>query len=277
MVPKCIAVATDFSPRADRAIDRAKLLQQHMQAKLCAIHATNLAADDPPDLGELNRKMLASTGLTAEKGRTEFLYPAGSPPHAIASACNKSGADLLLLGPARYNTLGDFFLGTAVDYILRTTSKPTLIVKNRAHTDYQQIIAGTDFSPGSANAILTAADMFPDASIHITHAWQVPFQAFNTDAYVAEELEAEHTATMGKFMVELTARNGRFGDATSEVVRGDATDAIRKALALTPDAMVVVGSHGTSGFKQATIGSVTSELLRYLEADTLVVNAAAAG
>lgn len=276
MADHCIAVATDFSPRADRAIDRAKLLKLQLQAKLCVIHATNLAEDDAPDQSELDRKMLASTGLKEVPADIEFLYPAGSPPQAISNACKACAADLLVLGPARYNTLGDFFLGTAVDYILRRTTTPTLIVKQRAHTDYKEIVAGTDFSPGSANAILSAAAMFPKARFHIVHAWQVPFQAFNKDAYVAEELQQENSENMAKFMVELTSREGRFSDATSEVIRGDATDAVRKGLELTPSALVVLGSHGTSGFKQATIGSVTSELLRYLDADTLVVNAAAA-
>jgi nucleotide-binding universal stress UspA family protein len=180
----------------------------------------------------------------------------------------------LVLGPARYNALGDFFLGTAVDYILRNTTRPVLVVKNRANADYREIIAGTDFSPGSANAILTAASMFPDAKVHIVNAWHVPFQAFNKDAYVADEVEREHRRRMDDFLEGLALRNDRLGDATSELVRGSVIDALRKGLEPNPDALVVLGSHGESGFKQATIGSVTSDLLRYLDTDTLVVNAA---
>lgn len=270
----CIAVATDFSPRADRAVDRAKLLRSQMGGKLCVIHATNLAIDDAPDMADLDRKMRAATGLTGEEDNVAFLYPAGSPPKAIAHVCDKQDVDLLALGPARYNTLGDFFLGTAVDYILRATTKPVLVVKARAHGEYRDIVAGTDFSPGSANAILKAAEMFPEATFHVVHAWQVPFQAFNKDAYVADEIENERKALLKSFMEGLTSRNSRLSSATSGLVRGDAVDALRKGLELNPASLVVLGSHGASGFRQATIGSVTSELLRYLDADTLVVSAA---
>ncbi|EAQ30345.1 putative universal stress protein [Erythrobacter sp. NAP1] len=269
-----VAVATDFSPRADRAVDRAKLLQKQMGGKLLVIHATNQAADDQPDMDDLTRRMRLSTGLEASDGDVQFLFPSGAPTKAIAHSCEKHDVDLLVLGPARYNTLGDYFLGTAVDYILRSTTKPVLVVKMRAHADYREIVAGTDFSPGSAHAILTAARMFPEAKVHVVNAWQVPFQAFNKDAYAAEEVERDHKNKLAEFMAGLAEREGRLADATSETNRGDACDALRKGLEVNPNALVVLGSHGTSGFRQATIGSVTSDLLRYLEADTLVINSA---
>ena len=277
MTVPCVAVATDFSARADRAIDRAKLLQRQMNGTLCVVHATNLPVDDTPDTAALDLKMRAATGLTGSEDRVSFAYPHGMPPHAIAAYCEKQDASVIVLGPARYNTLGDFFLGTAVDYVLRNTTRPVLVVKNRAHDAYRQIVAGTDFSPGSAHAILEAARLFPEASIHIVHAWQVPFQAFNKDAYVAEEMERQSNDQMAEFVSELASKQPALADATSEVVRGGTYDAIKKGLELDPSALVVLGSHGAGGFKQATIGSVTSDLLRLLETDTLVVNAKAAG
>lgn len=270
----CIAVATDFSPRADRAIDRGKMLQRQMGGELCLIHATSLPSDDTPDLDTLNRKMRSATGLSGQEEHVTFLYPSGSVPQAISEICERRDADMLLLGPARYNSLGDFFLGTAVDYILRSTTRPVLVVKSRANDEYREIVTGTDFSPGSAHAILTAAKLFPQARFHIVHAWCVPFQAFNKDAYVADEIEAESEALMQKFMGELANRDSNLADATSHLVKGDAVQALRKGLDLNPTALVVLGSHGASGFRQATIGSVTSDLLRYLDADTLVVNSA---
>lgn len=269
-----IAVATDFSPRADRAIDRAKLLQKQMGGRLSVIHGTNLAIDDAPDMAELERRMTSATDLTGKEEGVAFLFPAGSPTKAIAHTCEKEAVDLLVVGPARYNDLGDFFLGTAVDYILRATTKPVLVVKKRANAEYRHILAGTDFSPGSAHAILKAAEMFPEATFHVVHAWQVPFQAFNTDAYVAEEIERERKDLLAKFMKGLVDHNGALANATSDLVRGDAVDALRKGLELNPSSLVVLGSHGANGFRHATIGSVTSDLLRFLDADTLVVSSA---
>ncbi|MBV7267338.1 universal stress protein [Erythrobacter ani] len=267
-----VAVATDFSSRADRAIDRGKQLRQSAGAKLRFIHATSLPEDDPADEGALTTKMRLVTGLDNKEDGVEFVFPAGSPPAAIANACARDDVSMLVIGPARYNTLGDFFLGTAVDYVLRNMTKPVLVAKMRANAPYRQIIAGTDFSIGSAHAIITAARMFPDAAIHIVHAWHVPFQAWQQDSYVADEVEGGARADMDRFMAQIAEREGRLADATSDLIRNNASEAIRKGLQLDPSALVVVGSHGSSGFRQAAIGSVTSDLLRAIDADTLVVN-----
>lgn len=268
-----IAVATDFSSRADRAIDRAKLLAEEMDGRLLAVHATNLAADDAPDVSALKLKMHAATGLAEQPDKVAYAFVPGSPPSAICRVCDDSEVSVLAIGPARYNSIGDYFLGTAVDIILRKATTPVLVVKKRAYEPYKQIVAGTDFSAGSAKAIMTAAQMFPNASIHVLHAWQVPFQAFNKDAYVADQTQAEHQKRLDTFMGHLAKYGDNLRNATGEVVRGDAIEAMRKGLQLTPDALVVLGSHGESGFRQATIGSVVSDLLLFLEADTLVVNA----
>lgn len=267
-----IVVATDFSSRGDRAIDRGKQLCEQTGAKLRFVHATDLAVDDHPDLADLNRKMREATGLKTAAGGAEFKFLPGSPPRAIANACTAKDVTMLTIGPARYNSIGDYLLGTAVDYVLRNAEKPVLVTKRRAHGPYTHIVAGTDFSEGSAFAILTAARMFPDASVHIIHGWHVPFQAFQKDKYVADEIERSEQANMKEFANNLAAREPRLGEATFELVRGGATTALRSGLEASPDALVVIGSHGASGFEQATIGSVTSDLLRCIEADTLVVN-----
>ncbi len=273
MTTPTIVVATDFSARADRAIDRSLLLSKSMNAKLRVIHALDLVEAETADHLELDRKMQDCVGTGTESGdNIEFAYPEGSPPKAIANACEAEDVALLAVGPARYNTLGDYFLGTAIDYVLRHTSKPVLVVKNRAAHAYSQIIAGTDFSVGSAHAIIEAARMFPDAAIHIVHAWHVPFSAWQQDRYVVDETAQGEAEKMEDFLSELMARETRLAEATTELVQGTALQAINKGLKRDPTALVVLGSHGTSGFRQAAIGSVTSDLLRCVEADVLVVN-----
>ncbi|MDJ0644073.1 MAG: universal stress protein [Erythrobacter sp.] len=267
-----IAVATDFSARADRAIDRGWLLGSELDCTIRFLHALDIDDAETADRTELDRKMRECVGEDQSGLNVEFAYPEGNPPKAIARACEASDVSLLVVGPARYNSLGDYFLGTSVDYVLRNTTKPVLVVKNRPRTPYRQIVAGTDFSVGSAHAIITAARMFPDAAVHIVHAWHVPFQAWQQDRYVADETAQAEMEKMEDFFAELTARETQLARATTELVQGSAFQAINAGLKRDPCALVVLGSHGTSGFRQAAIGSVTSDLLRSVEADMLVVN-----
>lgn len=276
-MPRIIAVATDFSARADRAIDRAKLLQKENGGTLRFIHATNLPSDDHPDRAMLERRIGHATGLAQKAGEVEFVFASGSPPKAIAHSAQGDEVAVLVIGPARYNSLGDYFLGTAVDYVLRNVTTPVLIVKNRAHESYREIVAGTDFSAGSAHAILTAARMFPGAHFHIVHGWHMPFQGFQKDPYVGKELIKEAKAKMASFVDELVAQVPALKTAVSHIVKGGPIEAVRSGIANAPDALVVIGSHGAGGFEQASIGSVTSDLLRAVEADTLVVSTKAVG
>ena len=271
-----ILVATDFSARADRAIDRALQLGRETASPVRFVYAIEPGRKNAPSPADLDRLMEQCVGFAKDKdyggGAVEFVYPEGSPPVAIAEACENSDAQLLLIGPARYNSFGDFFMGTAVDYVLRHTTKPVLIVKKRARGAYDQIVAGTDFSPASAYAIIEASRMFPNARMHIAHAWHVPFEGFQRDGYVATETQDAEGRKLEAFVQELATREPRLAEATSGLVRGGAYDAVKGALERFPDALVVLGSHGATGFRQATLGSNTSDVLRFLDADILVVN-----
>ena len=147
-----------------------------------------------------------------------------------------------------------------------------LIVKKRTRDAYEQIVAGTDFSPGSAHAIIEATRMFPEAKVHISHAWHVPFEGFQRDGYVATETEGDEAKRLSEFVQLLAEREPRLADATTGLVRGGAFDAVKDGLKRYPNALVALGSHGATGFRQATLGSNTSDILRFLDADILVVN-----
>lgn len=276
MTKPAILVATDFSSRADRAIDRALQMGRDTKAPLRFLYALEPGKHNQPTPEELDRRMEQCVGYPIGTdqggGGMEYVYPEGSAPVAIANACENSDAGLLLIGPARYNSFGDFFLGTAVDYVLRHTTKPVLIVKKRARKAYDQIVAGTDFSPGSAHAIIEAARMFPEARLHVAHAWHVPFEGFQRDGYVADEAECEAGKRLDAFVQHLSEQEPRLAQATTGLVRGGAYDAVREGLARYPEALVALGSHGATGFRQATLGSNTSDMLRFLDADILVVN-----
>lgn len=276
-----LIVATDFSARADRAIDRALQMGRDGHHPIRFIYATEPGKRTPADPDELNRRMEQCVGYPAGTdqggGAIEYAYPEGSPPMAIAQSCEEQDTAMLLIGPARYNSFGDFFMGTAVDYVLRNTTKPVLIVKKRVKNAYDQIVAGTDFSENSAHAIVKAARLFPDAAIHIAHAWHVPFEGFQRDGYVAEETAGDGAKTLATFTAKLAEREPRLEEATTSLIRGGPYDAVKQAVERFPDALVVLGSHGAGGFREATLGSNTSDILRFLDADILVVNTKNAG
>ncbi|MEL7444832.1 MAG: universal stress protein, partial [Pseudomonadota bacterium] len=213
-----IVAATDFSARADRALDRALMLGIERGCGVRVVHALDYIEAEKADWTDLDLRMRECIGET--ECTTDFTFPEGSPPRAIARAGEADDVDLIVIGPARYNSIGDYFIGTAVDYVLRNTTKPVLVVKQRPRSRYKHIIAGTDFSEGSAHAIVKAAEMFPDAQIHIVHAWHVPFEGFQRDGHVAGQVEEDEQRVFGKFMELLVKDAPHLANATTAMVRG---------------------------------------------------------
>lgn len=193
-VDRRIVVATDLSARCDRPLERAMLLGKQLGAALLILHVLEpqrrLATDDEQRLRTL---LQDEFGLAGENAEICFDY--GSVPFIVAKVAKERGCSLIVTGVARYNNPGDFVLGTAVDYLVRQSSVPVLVVKRRARRPYDRLVVGTDFSPASVRAISAAASLFPDARVRLVHAYEAAFRAFldhdSTAPLIREEAERE--------------------------------------------------------------------------------------
>jgi len=137
-----IVVGTDFRAEADRAIDRALKLAEQWDAEVVLVHALDPALGEPPPRGELDRRMRAVLPDTDRD--ITFRYPLERADYAIASVAEEMGASLIVLGVARFNSMKDYLLGTAVDYVIRHSPIPVLVVKNRPKYPYDSIACATD-------------------------------------------------------------------------------------------------------------------------------------
>ncbi len=266
-----IIVATDFSARADRAIDRALILGKQMGRTVKLLHAVERRREDS-DQGRLDALMEnALPEGFARTDQVEFVYTEGSPPRAIAEAAEELDAALVVMGPARLNSIGDFFLGTAVDYALRHCERPVLVVKRRPHRPYSTIVTATDFSAPSANALRLALEWFPEAAHHLVHACHIPWEGFQRDLHVKDDVLEAERLRMGDFLAENAFAAGGRAAPEPHVVLGGPHQAMAQVVRETGADLAVLGSHGEGGFRHATIGSMANQLLETIPADTLMV------
>ena len=256
-----IVVATDFSARSDRAVDRAILLAEQLSRPLKVIHATELSENSQADRKRLERQLREL--VRDADCEVDLLCPSGTVPEAIIGAVRESGASLLVMGVARYNSVGDYFLGTAVDHVLRYSEIPTLVVKRRASGPYRRVLVGTDFSEASRQVLDQAQALLPEADFHAVHAYHVPFDGWQKAEYIRDELREHVDSEMAKFTRDHDHLEG-------ETVEGETGRVIARALERHDCQLIAIGSHGHSGFRQALLGSTTSDLLRELDADVLV-------
>jgi len=262
-----IVAATDFSARADRAVDRAFMLGSQLSRPVELVHAIEYAPGRNIDMEKLDSQMRAV--LPATDVPVTFAYPEGSVPAAIANHSEEVGASMLVLGVARYNSVGDYILGTAVDRIIRGTSKPVIVVKKRPRKPYGKVLVATDFSPFSLEALSWAVETFPDCELHVLHAYYVPFQAWNKAPWVAEEIEKEAQDRLATLKDELPPETA--DRLICRVVKGSLCNAINTQIDKLGIDLVAIGSQGETGFRHATIGSQASSVLEDSHADTVLI------
>jgi len=261
-----VLVATDLSARADRAIDRAVMLGQQLSRPVVALH---VVTDGELSVEEAERRLRCV--LPQGGANIEALVAEGSATEEIAAVADEQDAALICTGVARFNSIGDFLLGTAVDDLCRRAEQPVLVVKERAREPYRTIIFPTDFSACSRAALLRALGLFPEARFQLVYAFHVPYAAWNKDSYVKDDLARDAGADMDEFIATLVAEQKVASRLEGRVAQGNLFELIYAVAEETGANLVAFGTHGESGFRQATIGSMANELLNKLRLDTLVV------
>lgn len=267
---KSILVATDLSARCDRAIERALALGRQLQATVDVLHvvATDRGQDARTDDPAMRERVAATLPEAAEAG---IVLASGSVPETIARTAQERGCTLLVTGVARYNSLGDYLLGTAVDYVVRTAQVPVLVVKQRVRGPYATLLVASDLSTCSHEALATAGEFFPDATLHLVHAYHVPFEGWLKSEQVANEARDEAQGELDAFLRDPALPESIRARVRARIGYGETAEVMAKTLRETGADLVVLGTHGKSGFSRATMGSNAESILSWAPVDTLMV------
>ena len=197
--------------------------------------------------------------MPEDAGSYRCLFPEGSAPRAIAQAVEDEDAFCLVIGVARYNSVGDFFLGTAIDLLLRRSPYPVLIAKERPRAAYEHIVIGTDLSDASKRGVEAAVRMFPQAQLHLVHAFHIPYEAWQNAEYVRKELASAAQEQCDSFTAQLDVSPECREKMTMELVEGSPLTAINKTIRKYDAHLCALTSHGYGGLRQALIGSTVSD------------------
>lgn len=266
---KPIIVATDLSVRSDRAVDRAVFLAWHWGSRLAVVHALEPGSrlERHPEHAE---KVIRSI-LPDPDADVDIIPALGPAPTTILNVARSIDCGLIVTGVARFNHVGDFLTGTAVDHVVRHATVPVLVTKQRPRGAYRSILVATDFSSCSRSALITVARLFPDAAIHLVRAYNVPYEAWLNSEGVRQEIEAELRAAFDTFISDPSMDAALCSRIKLRLEYGETVSVVSRVADELEADLVVVGTHGRSGFAQAVMGSMASSLLSTVRADTLMV------
>jgi nucleotide-binding universal stress UspA family protein len=212
----------------------------------------------------------------------------GDPSETILKLARENECDLIVIASHGRGALGRWTFGSVADRLSRTSELPVLIIRPRdASVEYgkvpafSRILLPTDGSELSRSAVDEAAalakhlgqevvlvrSIFPEAELAPTAGFE---------AVYAPEIYEELSRSL-----EEDARKSL--DATAQMVRdegaevkillmhGPAAQTIESVA--RPDDLIVMSSHGRSGFKRWLIGSVAEKLVRTAPCPVMLVRA----
>lgn len=291
--PGPILAATDFSPAARHAADRAARVARETGAALALLHVLpgGSLAELRQWLGAghaLEQQLQAETrGLLQQAAETlqrergvavRTLQASGEAFQEIAREAEREDAALMVLGARGAGFLRRLVLGSTTERLLRRSTRPLLVVRQMPHEPYRRALVAVDFSPWSAAAVQAARRVAPGARLLLFSVFQVPFEEklrfAGVDDATIEHYRRQARADALHRLHKLAHQAGLKADAWEpQVTEGDASLRIVETEQVLDCDLVVLGKHGQSVTEELLLGSTTKHVLAEGSADVLVSTA----
>lgn len=208
----------------------------------------------------------------------------GIPAETILSAAAETGADLIAMGTHRESVLARGILGSVTDTVLRSSPVPVLAI-NPDGTNMtampkwtpSAVIIPLDGSKLAEECVPTALEIAKacDAEVIFIRAIRLPSYAISGPGseyygvdYGVSAQRADAQEYLAQF-VEMAEAEGI--SASSHAALGNAAARIVEETKHVPDAMIVISSHGRSGFRRMILGSVADKIVRASHHPALVL------
>lgn len=190
-------------------------------------------------------------------------------------------ADLVVLGPHRKRAVGDAFLGSTADRVIRTSEVPCLVVRGPLSLPLRRVMVPIDLSePARAaldvalrwtGALGAATGTTGDAGPELRMLHVIPrtfdFEDFPFgEEVIGPELRRELEEARGRTGVDaplVLREEVRWGDSPAEEI-------VRLAAEENMD-LVVLATHGRGAVQRALVGSVASGVARAAGCPVLLV------
>lgn len=286
-----ILVATDFSPGAAAAVDRAVQLSRAHGAALDLLHvfdvgawhslkgvfdAQRLTVDPPPDVATRQRLSDLAVKLAGDAGlQVEAHFSVGVAAERIVAHARERGCALVVVG-ARADP-GWLGLGGTASKVVRAPGCPVLTVRLNAARPYERVLIAVDLRDGSLKASQFALRLLPEAHHHALYAVD---PALDRDLRIGglgqEYIRLLHDSAHAHARRELDQlASGLSRDArhpvSAEVVDDVRSRAIVQRAASMPADCVVVGHHGEGALTERWLGNMAQHVLHHTHRDVLVV------
>jgi nucleotide-binding universal stress UspA family protein len=278
-----ILVGTALDAGSDRVVIAARDLARVLGARIRLLHAEIRPADLSGAGGEavqVHRHAEAEGALAEQAVRLGLSPPelagtvcAEGPPHRLlVEAARHGGADLIVVGAHEGLGLSGMF-GSTASRVLRNATRPVLVVRGELGRPPKRVLVPVDLSSLSADAFragLALVDSWAGGGIE-AEALFVLTEADRRSHEAGRGGDA-HAAAVASLARFVAAHRGDFpGEIAERVAEGDPRSEILYRIGVSQPDLVVLGTHGRSGFELLLMGSVAEGVVRETGCSSLVI------
>ena len=226
---------------------------------------------------------LARAGLAALSG-----YAVGHAAEEIAHRADKDDVDLIVMGSHGHGALLQLVLGSVTSGVLARTTKPMLLVRDRAapRSDSLRVgiaVDGSKYGRAAVRYVLKQRDLFGAKPV-FTLVHVVPdfagavmpdMAGLALPAYSDDEIKAMQRQAFESALAPLRKLIDKEGLKFEEVgLAGAAAEEIAAFANKRKLDVLVLGSHGHGAFRSAVLGSVVTRVAHICATPLLLVRAA---
>lgn len=283
-----LLVPVDFSAASARASRIAVSLAQKWGERVTFVHVLAPVADEAEILG-FGSHFLAQRQAHAEakldawrqthaanlQASCEILH--GRDFEEIVSRAEVRRVDMIIMARSGRSGIIEKLLGSTAERVVRHAKCPALVSSDSDEAPLLEagpVLLPTDFSPSSRAAFPWAERFTRTLATKITLAnVQEPMGLPGTREYARFYQEIDALRTQAD--AEITALRNESLDASlsgnAEVVVGTPHRAICRLARRLKAALIVMSSHGRTGWQRALIGSTAEQVVRHAPCSVLVI------
>ena len=301
-----ILVPLDGSPSAEAALADGVAIARRRKCGLLLLHVVAL------DTGERTYRFHRSAAHPAVEGAeqaaaylqsvqqrlaahgvaAEILVDEGDPAMRIIDRVGHDDAvDMVAMATHGRGGLRRWLMGSVADKVFRAVHKPLLLLRpedtaatQELDKQYQTIMVPLDGSPTAAQALWYAQDLAEEMQARLVLVGVAPeledllLGVGDTFPLWMNDSLQQQKANLQDYLASAAANLASTRlPVETRVVSGLPAEAILKACKDCRADILVISSHGRSGFQRLWYGSVATKLVHSAQVPLLLINAGAAG
>jgi nucleotide-binding universal stress UspA family protein len=286
-----ILVATSLEETSDHVVIAGRELARAAEAELHLLHAYPLAAafygsplgmatvhphpivNEREQVELLLDQQLERVGVTADEVAGRWIHP-DTPPRRLVVAARELAAELLVVGASDSHSPLEPLLGSTADRVLRQAHVPVLVVRGELKVPPQRVLVPVDLSDLCDQSVRSGIRILKDLVTGEPPCLETLFVLANAERkgsvqFTSEQIDRFAEEELKRHMALLAEETGwpvepvlRTGSPRQEIVA---------ELLDNPADLVVLGTHGRSGFERLLLGSVAADVVRRASTSVLVV------